>query len=168
MQDAIDRARETGLAPRAPKEAMRLLQGNQAIAEAAFYAGARFFAGYPITPSSEIADECARRLPALGGMYIQMEDEIGSIAAVIGAALAGAKAFTATSGPGFSLMQENPGSPSWARSPLRDCGRAARRAQHRACDQARAIGHHAGALGAPRRPVGDRAVARRACANASR
>jgi len=87
----------------------RLMQGNQAIAEGAIYAGARFYAGYPITPSSEIADECAARLPALGGMYMQMEDEIGSIAAVIGAALAGAKAFTATSGPGFSLMQENLG-----------------------------------------------------------
>jgi len=87
----------------------RLLQGNQAIAEGAIYAGARFYAGYPITPSSEIADECAKRMPALGGMFIQMEDEIGSIAAVIGASLAGAKAFTATSGPGFSLMQENLG-----------------------------------------------------------
>jgi 2-oxoglutarate ferredoxin oxidoreductase subunit alpha len=87
----------------------RLLQGNQAIAEGALYAGARFFAGYPITPSSEIADECAKRMPALGGMYMQMEDEMASIAAVIGAALAGAKAFTATSGPGFSLMQENLG-----------------------------------------------------------
>lgn len=91
------------------ERAVRLMQGNQAIAEGAFYAGARFFAGYPITPSSEIADECAKRMPALGGMYLQMEDEIGSIAAVIGAALAGAKAFTATSGPGFSLMQENLG-----------------------------------------------------------
>jgi 2-oxoglutarate ferredoxin oxidoreductase subunit alpha len=87
----------------------RLLQGNQAIAEGAIYAGARFYAGYPITPSSEIADECARRMPALGGMYMQMEDEMASIAAVIGASLAGAKAFTATSGPGFSLMQENLG-----------------------------------------------------------
>jgi 2-oxoglutarate ferredoxin oxidoreductase subunit alpha len=86
-----------------------LLQGNQAIAAGAIYAGARFYAGYPITPSSEIADECAARLPALGGMYIQMEDDMGSIAAVIGASLAGAKAFTATSGPGFSLMQENLG-----------------------------------------------------------
>jgi len=87
----------------------RLLQGNQAIAEGALYAGARFYAGYPITPSSEIADECARRLPKLGGVFLQMEDEMASIAAVIGAALAGAKAFTATSGPGFSLMQENLG-----------------------------------------------------------
>ncbi|HWI82986.1 2-oxoacid:acceptor oxidoreductase subunit alpha [Ramlibacter sp.] len=85
------------------------MQGNQAIAEGALYAGARFYAGYPITPSSEIAEECAARLPALGGVFIQMEDEIASIAAVIGASLAGAKAFTATSGPGFSLMQENLG-----------------------------------------------------------
>ena len=87
----------------------RLMQGNRAIAEGALYAGARFYAGYPITPSSEIADECAARLPKLGGVFIQMEDEIGSIAAVIGASLAGAKALTATSGPGFSLMQENLG-----------------------------------------------------------
>ena len=94
--------------PAAARET-RLMQGNQAIAEGAIYAGARFYAGYPITPSSEIADECASRMPKLGGMFIQMEDEIGSIAAVIGASLAGAKALTATSGPGFSLMQENLG-----------------------------------------------------------
>jgi len=93
----------------APARRPRLLQGNQAIAEGAIYAGARFYAGYPITPSSEIADECAARMPLIGGVYLQMEDEIGSIAAVIGAALAGAKALTATSGPGFSLMQENLG-----------------------------------------------------------
>lgn len=87
----------------------KLMQGNEAIAEGALYAGARFYAGYPITPSSEIAELCALRLPALGGVFIQMEDELGSIGAVIGASLAGAKAFTATSGPGFSLMQENLG-----------------------------------------------------------
>jgi 2-oxoglutarate/2-oxoacid ferredoxin oxidoreductase subunit alpha len=88
----------------------RLLQGNQAIVEGAFYAGARFFAGYPITPSSEIAEECSKRMPLfIDGVYMQMEDEIASIGAVIGASLAGAKAFTATSGPGFSLMQENLG-----------------------------------------------------------
>ena len=87
----------------------RLVQGNQAMAQGALYAGARFYAGYPITPSSEIAEECSVALPRVGGMFIQMEDEIASIAAVIGAALAGAKAFTATSGPGFSLMQENLG-----------------------------------------------------------
>lgn len=85
------------------------LQGNEAIAEGAIAAGARFYAGYPITPSSEIAEVCAKRLPEVGGAYIQMEDEIASIAAVIGASLAGVKSFTATSGPGFSLMQENLG-----------------------------------------------------------
>ena len=88
---------------------VRLMQGNQAIAEGAFYAGARFYAGYPITPSSEIAEECSKRLPQLGGVFMQMEDEIASMGAIIGASLAGAKAFTATSGPGFSLMQENLG-----------------------------------------------------------
>ena len=88
---------------------MRFVQGNQAIARGALYAGARFYAGYPITPSSEVAEECSVVLPRMGGMYIQMEDEIASIAAVVGASLAGAKAFTATSGPGFSLMQENLG-----------------------------------------------------------
>jgi 2-oxoglutarate/2-oxoacid ferredoxin oxidoreductase subunit alpha len=88
---------------------MKLMQGNQAIAEGAFYAGARFYAGYPITPSSEIAEECAKMMPLLGGVYMQMEDEIASMAAIIGASLAGAKVFTATSGPGFSLMQENMG-----------------------------------------------------------
>ncbi len=87
----------------------RLMQGNQAIAEGAIYAGANFYAGYPITPSSEIAEECSLRLPKLGGVYLQMEDELASMAAIVGASLAGAKAFTATSGPGFSLMQENLG-----------------------------------------------------------
>jgi len=84
----------------------RLIQGNEAVAEGAITAGARFFAGYPITPSTEIAETLAARLPAVGGTYVQMEDEIASIAAVIGASLAGTKALTATSGPGFSLMQE--------------------------------------------------------------
>ena len=87
----------------------KLMQGNQAIAEGAFYAGARFYAGYPITPSSEIAEECSKRMPLVGGVYMQMEDEIASMGAIIGASLAGAKSFTATSGPGFSLMQENLG-----------------------------------------------------------
>lgn len=92
-----------------PGNPTRLVQGNKAIAHGAMYAGARFFAGYPITPSSEIAEECSIILPKMGGLFIQMEDEIASMAAVIGASLAGAKAFTATSGPGFSLMQENLG-----------------------------------------------------------
>lgn len=91
------------------KSNVRFMQGNAAMAEGAFAAGARFYAGYPITPSSEIAEISSRRLPELGGLYIQMEDEIGSIAAVIGASASGKKSFTATSGPGFSLMQENLG-----------------------------------------------------------
>ncbi len=83
--------------------------GDQACAEGAIYAGCRFFAGYPITPATEVAERMAERLPAIGGQYIQMEDEIASIAAVLGASVAGARAMTATSGPGFSLMQENLG-----------------------------------------------------------
>jgi len=87
----------------------RLIQGNEACALGALHAGCSFYAGYPITPASEIMETLARRLPAVGGVFIQMEDEIGALAAVIGAAWAGAKAMTATSGPGFSLMQENLG-----------------------------------------------------------
>jgi 2-oxoglutarate/2-oxoacid ferredoxin oxidoreductase subunit alpha len=109
MLRAIKQERQATPAPAIVQKEARLMQGNLAIAEGAIYAGARFYAGYPITPSSEIADECAARMPKLGGMFIQMEDEIASIAAVIGASLAGAKALTATSGPGFSLMQENLG-----------------------------------------------------------
>jgi len=85
------------------------LSGDIACAEGALAAGCRFFAGYPITPATEIAERMARRLPQVGATYIQMEDEIASIAAVIGASYAGLKAMTATSGPGFSLMQENIG-----------------------------------------------------------
>ncbi|MGQ4870862.1 MAG: 2-oxoacid:acceptor oxidoreductase subunit alpha [Candidatus Thorarchaeota archaeon] len=88
---------------------IRFWQGNQACAEGAIAAGCRFFAGYPITPASEIAEIMARRLPSIGGIYLQMEDEIGAISAVIGAAWGGSLSMTATSGPGFSLMQENIG-----------------------------------------------------------
>jgi len=87
----------------------RLVQGNEACAEGALAAGCRFFAGYPITPSTEIAEMMADRLPRLGGKFIQMEDEIASMAAIIGASLTGLKSMTATSGPGFSLKQENIG-----------------------------------------------------------
>lgn len=87
----------------------RLMQGNEAIVEGALAAGARFFAGYPITPSTEIAELFSDKLPPLGGKFIQMEDELASMAAVIGASLAGKKSMTATSGPGFSLKQENLG-----------------------------------------------------------
>lgn len=90
-------------------ERRRFMLGNEAIVEGALMAGARFFAGYPITPSSEIAEGASRKLPQVGGYYLQMEDELASIAAVIGASIGGLKAFTATSGPGFSLMQENIG-----------------------------------------------------------
>jgi len=83
-----------------------LLQGNEACARGAIYAGCNFFGGYPITPSTEVAEEMARMLPKHGGKFIQMEDEIASLGSVLGAAAAGAKAMTATSGPGFSLMME--------------------------------------------------------------
>jgi len=92
-----------------PTGTPRLLQGNEALVEGALAAGCRFFAGYPITPASEISEAMSVRLPAVGGTFIQMEDEIASLGAVIGASLAGVKAMTATSGPGFSLMQENLG-----------------------------------------------------------
>ena len=88
---------------------VHFMDGDTACAEGALAAGCRFFAGYPITPATEIAERMARRLPQIGGIYIQMEDELGSMAAVIGASYACAKAMTATSGPGFSLMQENIG-----------------------------------------------------------
>lgn len=86
-----------------------LMQGNEACFMGALKAGMNFFAGYPITPSTEILELASRELPKKGRAFIQMEDEISSIAAVLGASLAGAKAMTATSGPGFSLMQENIG-----------------------------------------------------------
>ena len=87
----------------------KLLMGNEACAEGALAAGVRFYGGYPITPSNEIGEIMSNRLPAVGGRFIQMEDEIGSMASIIGASIAGLKSMTATSGPGFSLMQENLG-----------------------------------------------------------
>ncbi len=88
---------------------MRLIQGNEACAEGAIAAGCRFFAGYHISPSSEIAEAMARLLPKHGGVFLQAEDEMASLGAVLGASLGGARAMTATSGPGFSLMQEHIG-----------------------------------------------------------
>jgi 2-oxoglutarate ferredoxin oxidoreductase subunit alpha len=88
---------------------VRVMSGNESCAEGAIAAGLRFFAGYPITPSSEIAEALAERLPFSGGVFIQMEDEIAAMGAIIGASLTGAKVMTATSGPGFSLKQENIG-----------------------------------------------------------
>jgi 2-oxoglutarate/2-oxoacid ferredoxin oxidoreductase subunit alpha len=96
----------------------QLLQGNEAVVEGAIAAGMRFYSGYPITPSTEIAERSAVRLPQVGGKFIQMEDEIGGIAAALGASVAGLKAMTATSGPGFSLKQENIGYASIAEIPI--------------------------------------------------
>lgn len=83
-----------------------LLQGNQAVVEGAIAAGVKFYGGYPITPSTEIAEQLALRLPQVGGKFMQTEDEIAGLGTVIGASMAGKKAMTATSGPGFSLKQE--------------------------------------------------------------
>ncbi|OGB90483.1 2-oxoglutarate synthase subunit alpha [candidate division WOR-1 bacterium RIFCSPHIGHO2_01_FULL_53_15] len=94
--------------PGKPKE-VKFILGNEACVEAAIAAGCRFFAGYPITPSTEIAEGMAKALPRIGGTFIQMEDEIASLGAVIGASICGLKALTATSGPGFSLKQEHIG-----------------------------------------------------------
>ena len=85
------------------------MNGDIACAEGALAAGCRFFGGYPITPSTEVAELLARRLPEVGGLFVQMEDELASMAAIVGASVAGARAMTATSGPGFSLMMENLG-----------------------------------------------------------
>ncbi|NWF92517.1 MAG: 2-oxoacid:acceptor oxidoreductase subunit alpha [Syntrophaceae bacterium] len=108
--------RSTGLKTTFPK-GLHYLSGNEAAAEGAIAAGCRFYAGYPITPSSEIMERMALRLSELRGVFIQMEDEISSICAVIGASWAGAKAMTATSGPGFSLMQESIGYAAFTETP---------------------------------------------------
>jgi len=97
------------MSKRALLSGAHFMNGDIACAEGAVAAGCRFFAGYPITPATEIAEHLSERMPEFGGIYIQMEDEIASMAAIIGASYAGLKAMTATSGPGFSLMQENIG-----------------------------------------------------------
>lgn len=94
------------------------IQGNEACAKGAIAAGCRFFAGYPITPSTEIAETLARELPKVGGSFVQMEDEIASAGAIIGGSWGGAKSMTATSGPGISLMQENIGYAFMTETPL--------------------------------------------------
>jgi 2-oxoglutarate ferredoxin oxidoreductase subunit alpha len=96
----------------------QILQGNEAIVHGALAGGCNFYAGYPITPASEIMEKMSRELPVLGHPFIQMEDEIASLGACIGASLAGRKAMTATSGPGFSLMQENLGYACIVEAPL--------------------------------------------------
>jgi 2-oxoglutarate ferredoxin oxidoreductase subunit alpha len=103
--------------PSGKEKKVQVITGNEACSEGAIAAGLRFFAGYPITPSSEIAEILSYRLPEEGGHFIQMEDEIGAMGAVVGASLAGAKSMTATSGPGFSLKQENIGYAAMAEVP---------------------------------------------------
>ena len=101
----------------ATRPAVRMVSGNHACALGAVAAGCRFFAGYPITPSSEIAERLSRALPEVDGVFVQMEDELASMAAVIGASMGGVKSMTATSGPGFSLKQENLGYAAGAEIP---------------------------------------------------
>ena len=100
------------------KKEIRFWNGSIAVSEGAIVAGCRFFAGYPITPASDIAEYMALRLPQEDGIFIQMEDEIASIAALLGASWGGAKVMTSTSGPGFSLMQENVGLAAVTETPL--------------------------------------------------
>jgi 2-oxoglutarate ferredoxin oxidoreductase subunit alpha len=100
------------------KNEQYFIQGNEACARGAIKAGCRFFAGYPITPSTEIAEDLAVFLPKVGGTFIQMEDEIADLGAVIGAVWGGVKGMTATSGPGFSLMQEHIGYAAMTETPL--------------------------------------------------
>src|SRR4030042_1704001 len=96
---------------------VRLMQGNEACAEGGIASGANFFAGYPITPATEIAEILSRRMPEVGGIFVQLEDELACMAAVVGASLVGAKAMTATSGPGFTLIQENLGYAAMVEAP---------------------------------------------------
>jgi 2-oxoglutarate ferredoxin oxidoreductase, alpha subunit (EC 1.2.7.3) len=96
---------------------IKLMQGNEAVAEGAVIAGCDFFAGYPITPSSEVAEILSNKLPKIGKVFLQMEDEIAALGAVLGAALGGAKAITASSGPGMSLKQEHIGYASMCEIP---------------------------------------------------
>jgi 2-oxoglutarate/2-oxoacid ferredoxin oxidoreductase subunit alpha len=105
-------------APDPAHESELVMSGNQAIVAGALAAGCRYFAGYPITPASDILEEMAKRLPALGGATLQTEDEIAAIGSVVGASIAGVKAMTATSGPGFSLMQELLGLATMAEVPV--------------------------------------------------
>ncbi|MBP5474760.1 MAG: 2-oxoacid:acceptor oxidoreductase subunit alpha [Methanomicrobium sp.] len=97
---------------------IEFMQGNIACAEGALAAGCRFFGGYPITPSTEVAEHMAKMMPKVGGVFIQMEDEIASISSIIGASWTGVKAMTATSGPGFSLMMENIGYAAITETPI--------------------------------------------------
>ena len=117
MSKTASTATKTAAKPAAAQGKRVLLQGNEACVEGAIAAGMKFFAGYPITPSTEVAEHAALRLPQVGGRFIQMEDEIAAMAAIIGGSAAGVKSMTATSGPGFSLKQENIGYAAFAEVP---------------------------------------------------
>ena len=110
--------RKTAADPKGVLSGAHFLDGDHAIAEGALAAGCRFFAGYPITPSTETAERFAERCPSVGGLFIQMEDEIASIAALVGAAWGGQKVMTVTSGPGLSLMMENLGLAVMTETPM--------------------------------------------------
>jgi 2-oxoglutarate ferredoxin oxidoreductase subunit alpha len=119
VRESIKGESPVRMAPPDPAhDAELVMSGNQAIVAGALAAGCRFFAGYPITPASDILEEMAKRLPAIGGATFQTEDEIAAISAVVGASIGGVKAMTATSGPGFSLMQEMLGLATMAEIPL--------------------------------------------------
>jgi len=119
VHDNLEQERPLRLSPPEPSRAKQLvMSGNQAIVAGALAGGCRFFAGYPITPASDILEEMAKRLPGVGGTCFQTEDEIAAIGSVVGASIAGVKAMTATSGPGFSLMQEMLGLATMAEVPL--------------------------------------------------
>ncbi len=133
-----------------------LLQGNEAIVEGALAAGCRFFAGYPITPATEISEVMSYRLPAVDGTFIQMEDEIASLGAVIGASLAGVKSMTATSGPGLFSYAGKPRFCLHCRGPVRNRERHARRSKHGAAHQSQPGRRDAGAVGNSWRPPDNR------------
>jgi pyruvate/2-oxoacid:ferredoxin oxidoreductase alpha subunit len=130
----------------------KVMQGNMIVAKAALAAGCDFFAGYPITPSSEVAQYMSREMPKMDRVFIQMEDEIASLGACIGASLAGRKTMTATSGPGFSLMQEHIGMAVMAEVPVVIVN------VMRGGPSTGAGRHDAGALGHPRRPSDHRCL----------
>ena len=133
--------------PRGVLTGTHFIDGDHACCEGALAAGARFSAGYPITPSTEIVERFASRVPTVGGTFIQMEDELAASITLQGAVWGGAKAFTVTSGPGFSLMMEHIGYAAMTETPVRVRRCAARRPVHRPAHPPRPSRHDAGALG---------------------
>ena len=140
--------------PRGVLTGVHFMDGDHACCEGALAAGARFAAGYPITPSTEVVERFAARIPTVGGCFIQMEDELSDSIALQGAVWGGAKAFTVTSGPGFSLMMEHIGYAAMTETPCVFRRRATWRALHRTPHAPCASGHDAGPLGIPWRLSG--------------